>query len=551
MTPPASAPRFSLRRPAFTGVVAAALVAVVGTSALVGQERLSFIGVALDVATRDADRRLIEHVFQKSDIRFAQEELEYERMIHRLVNWKSGDGLFLARTTPYVYVVAEMLGANVEPLATYVSAATSRTTYHAYLVVPRKRFPVPPSLGDVVRFIREHRTPARFVFHSQFSTSSFFLPLLFFRSNRIFHMPESTESLSAVTSTLAVDASSSKLVELVARGDAEIAAVWDGTKNAYERASPGAADVYFVQLPEAIPNDLLVCSGGLDEKRKVRITEAIQSMEPAEINVGDFLTWKGIGEATEARLALANLRWLARERQAPVTVDIAVARGAPPGVTTRLMEAARQAVRLSGTELVLFDGDYHEHIDFAWTLEAVHDGAVVFVSTIPGLDVAPQTFRLSFRDTEDLSRRLVSIVQSRMHRIRYVWPFSGNTPMVMRDIPFALPRDARLTVQSVTWIDPERNSFRAGPVFTAGVRDANYYRYELELADFVRAGGQPSLNPMGNAGYRVILRRPEEQRALFRVLTLVLVVLFTLAGLAALLDLLRHRRSWVTPPEPL
>jgi ABC-type phosphate/phosphonate transport system substrate-binding protein len=522
--------------------IVAAVLCLGGAVQVGGQDRLTFIGVALDMMTRDADRRLTAYLSQKTDLKFAQEELEYGRMIDRLVNWKRGDGFFVARTTPYAYVVAEMLGADVEPLATYVSAATGRTTYHAYFVVSRKDFPARPSLTDLVRFVRERRPRPRFVYHSQFSTSSYFLPLLFFRSYNIFHMPESTESLSAIQSTRVQEASSSKLVELVAGGEAEMAAVWDDTKARYE-AGRGAdkSDVHFVELPTVIPNDLLVCSAGLDAERKQQLGDVIRTMGGNAIGVGDFLTWKSVADATDARRALADLRWLARERQAPVTVEIVLKTGTAAATSAVLVEAARQAVRLAGTEFVLFDQDFHEHIDVRWTLEPLHDGALALVSAIPGADIDAQIFRLSFRDTEDLTRRLVAIMQSRMHRIRYVWAFSGTTPMVMRDLAFALPADSRVKVQAITWINPERNTFRAGPVFSAAVRDASYYRYELDVADFVRVGGgQPALDPMSNSGYRVILLRPEAERLLFRILTVVLLAAFVLAALAAILDVVRH-----------
>jgi hypothetical protein len=273
-------------------------------------------------------------------------------------------------------------------------------------------------------------------------------------------------------------------------------------------------------------------------------------MGPREIDAGDFRTWKSVSEATDARLALANLRWLARERVAPVTIEVILKGNPGEGAAARIVEGAREAVRLAGTEFVLFDADFHEHIDVRWTLEPTHDGAVKVISTIPGADLEPQVFRLSFRDREDLTRRLVSIAQSRMHRIRYVWPFSGTTPIVIRDIAFTLRAGAQVKVQAITWIDPERNKFRAGPVFNASLRDVNYYRYELDRADFVRnAGGPPSLDPMSNSGYRVILLRPSEDRLLFKALTIALLACFVLAGVAAVVEVLRRPPRRTSGPK--
>ena len=93
-------------------------------------ERVTFVGVALDQETREADRRLQDYLQRSADIRFAPEELEYGQVIERLANWDPSGGVVIARTTPYVQVVSEILGAELEILATYISEATGRTTYH-------------------------------------------------------------------------------------------------------------------------------------------------------------------------------------------------------------------------------------------------------------------------------------------------------------------------------------------------------------------------------------------------------------------------------------
>ena len=46
---------------------------------------------------------------------------------------------YLARITPLAYVAAEMLGAKLNILAVYQSAATNDTTYHSYFVVNKRR----------------------------------------------------------------------------------------------------------------------------------------------------------------------------------------------------------------------------------------------------------------------------------------------------------------------------------------------------------------------------------------------------------------------------
>lgn len=520
-----------------------ALVASVLPAA--SQERLSFIGVALDVETRQADRVLQDYLYRTAGISFAPEELEYARVIERLSDWSPDEGHYLARTTPYVYVAAEMLGADLEIIATYTSAATGRTTYNAYLVVSRRDFPVQPDLQDVTRFLRERAEPATFVYHSKFSTSSFYVPTLYFRSHNIFNMATATESLAAIHAR-PVTGSSTDLVRHVADGRANLAAVWDGTKAKFEPGHTSGLDelygdkVYFVRLPATLPNDLLVCSRSLPPEIKERVRAAVRSMGPEEIGIGDFVTWQDIRQATEARLALAELRWLARERTAPVTVEVRLHEDAElTAESDELLEATRQAVRLSGSEFVLFDEDFHEHIDYLWTVEPIHDGAVMLRSAIPGTGIAEQEFQISFRDAEGLTKRISSLVHDRLHRIRYLWPFSEDPPIVIRDTATSIPVGETVKVQRIHWLDPPRNSFRAGPVVDARIQETGFYRYQLEVGDLAEREGPLDLDAMSNTAYRVVLVRPRGESPLFRALTIAFLALLALAAGGALFDLRR------------
>ena len=85
-----------------------------GVVPLSAADRVTFVGVALDQETREADRRLQDYLQRNADIRFAPEELEYGHVIERLTGWDPADGVVIARTTPYVQVVSEMLGADME-----------------------------------------------------------------------------------------------------------------------------------------------------------------------------------------------------------------------------------------------------------------------------------------------------------------------------------------------------------------------------------------------------------------------------------------------------
>jgi len=521
----------------------------VTTAVASADDRIAFVGVALDRETREADRRLQDYLERAAGIRFAPEELEYGQVIERLADWDPRGGMVLARTTPYVQVVSEMLGADIEILATYVGAATGSTVYHSYFVVDRNAVRGDPTPTGVISLIAESPQRIRFIHHSVFSTSGFFLPSLHFRANGVFHMPEATESLSAISVTRWPDSSSSALVRAVARGDADLAAVWDGARARFVEGGTDPEDlslgrrVAFVRLPSAIPNDLLVCSRQAPAELKDRIRSAIRNMPADEIAVGDFTRWVDIADASEARAALAHLRWLAREQTAPVTVDVRVAAGARSATTT-MADAAKHAIRLSGTEFVLFDEDFYEHIDYVWTLDEIHDGAARLRSSIPGTRIEDQVFPISFRDPQDLTRRIVSLIQGRLHRIRYVWPYSGLQPIVIRDTTLAIPAGRQVPVQRVTWLDQKRNVFRAGPVFPVLVQASSLFTHELDTEDFRLSGGiVADLDPMSNVSYRVYQLRITPPSVFFRVATGALIALLLLAAGAAVMAVRRMPRS--------
>ncbi|MGD2155110.1 MAG: PhnD/SsuA/transferrin family substrate-binding protein [Gemmatimonadales bacterium] len=529
----------------YTRLIVVGLAVFLSVSQAIAQEQVTFIEVALDEETRRADDKLRRYLGSEAGLMIVQERpMEYSVAIDRLANWNPERGDFLARVTPYAFVAAEMLGADLEVFATYVSRATSSTTYHSYFVVGRERFPYRPELANVVEFLRQFEDPARFIYHNKFSTSSYFLPALFFRSHGIYNMPEHTEYHTAIHSRKLGD-SSSNLVRAVALGEFELAAVWDGTKTKFEATDSlyerYGSRVHFIQLPTVLPNDLLVGSASMDSASRAGIREAIGSMGPEEIDIGDFLTWLDINTAPDSRQALADLRWLARERPAPVTVGVRTSPEEGSRVPDEYLEAARQAVRLSGTEFVNYDDDFHAHQDYVWTLELIHDGAIELTSRISGSEIDDQEFQISFKDTEDLTRRIGALLHSRMHRIRYVWPYRTEQPTVIRDVGFNIPLDATVKVRRIDWQDAQRNLFVQDAEFDAHVGLSDFYRFEL-YPDFIPDDdGGFGFNPMSNISYRVILVRPERERPVFRVLTVVFVALFVLAAIAAFADVVRKR----------
>jgi ABC-type phosphate/phosphonate transport system substrate-binding protein len=508
---------------------------------------MAFVTVALDPETRQADTALERYLKDETSINFDPMPMEYEAAIHRLANWPRGGPPYLARMTPYAYVAAEMLGANFDILATYNSKATSVTTYYSYFVVNRKHFARSnPGLRDLLEFLQ--RKPAKFIYHDRFSTSSYFLPSLYFRSQRIFmtsEPPDVRDQIVRLEVARDPGGSSGALVEQVARGAADLAAVWDGTKQKFQQG-PLANQVYFIQLPDPVPNDLLVYSRSTPRSEVDRLRRAIGSMnrrDGGEINTGDYRWWEDFKKADGARSALANLRRIAAQHRAPVTVQIQAT--GPERESAEMgehVEAARQAVRLSGSEFVLFDEDSHDHKDVVWTLDLVHDGSVALTSDIIGAEVPPQQFEISFTGISDLTKRIGMLIHSRMHRIRYLWPYEEKSPTIIRDVDFSVSPGTTLKARRITWLNPERNHFREGTSFEARVKHADFYKFMLDDAPFPKVPGAPgwAYEPMSNVAYRIVLVRPTDEPLFIQALTGVLLFLLTGVAVACTVDIRRR-----------
>jgi len=519
-------------------------------------ESLTFIGVNAGAEYRAADDKLVRYLKGRIEPEIGSDLYDYEAAVDKLANWNPKDGPFLARATPYVYIAAELQGADLEVLGTYQSRATGTTTYHSYFVVRRSDFPGhdadrPPSLEDLVDRLRADRDKRRhrFIYHSKFSTSSYFLPSLFFRRHGIFHMAAPTESLVAIASDQIEGDSSTELVKQVAGGAADLAAVWDGTKTKFD---PGGSlweeygrVVLFIRIDSRLPNDVLVCSGDLHAGTEQQIRDAVRAMGEAEIDSGDFLRWKEWRQAEDAPEALAALRWSALAAPARVTVKI----GAEGPVPDAYLEAAERAVRLSGTEFVVFDPDYHAHPDFRWTLKPEHDGALLLTSDVIGLADSSldleQKHWISFADAGELTERISAFIHSRMHRVRNLWPYADR-PTVIRDVGFALPDDSRVVAQKVDWLNPERNEISTGGHFATRVAESDLYKLRLDLAGFAE---ELLGDPMSNVGYRVILERPSRESAVLRALSYLFMALLVLAAGGAVFEVARPGlRAAVTAP---
>ena len=111
-------------------------------------------------------------------------------------------------------------------------------------------------------------------------------------------------------------------------------------------------------------------------QRKRRSAKAIDGSH--EIAIGDFKRWRNIDDAREALDALNELKRVAKMPPAPVVVRVnADQADHSEEVAGRLLavaDAARQAIRLAGTEFVLEDPKFHSAADVIWTVKWVHDG---------------------------------------------------------------------------------------------------------------------------------------------------------------------------------
>ena len=288
--------------------------------------------------------------------------------------------------------------------------------------------------------------------------------------------------------------------------------------------------VLFIQIPIVLPNDFLVASW-ISEKTRGVIIDSIRNdpgagrpaqtwersaSTPADKGrkrcedaglkkrpTDDFDGWyawnSNDGGTDEAREALAQLRLKARERPWPVVVKVEakpttdaetepgmgfpglgwlVRRGeADKRVKAKkrdealesYVSAAKEAVRLSGTEFVLFDEDLHKNVDMTWALESIHDGALKLTSTLDAtFGKSDDEFRVGFTDRNDLPKRIADFVRSRLRRIRYVWAYEEKYPAVLRDLDFTPDRD--VLVQKISWINPIRNQYEQDTPFPARIK---------------------------------------------------------------------------------
>ena len=185
-----------------------------------------------------------------------------------------------------------------------------------------------------------------------------------------------------------------------------------------------------------------------------------------------------------------------------------------------------------------------------WELSPIHDGAVRLKSTIRGFeDLEPQLFSISHSghgdSYEDLTLRIGDLIHSRLHRIRYLWPYQAE-PTVIRDVAFDLPTGAPAKIERITWRDPRANLFDRDQVFDASIVGSDYFTFRLELLD---NGGSPAdlADPLSRVAYRVALVRPSRETGLLKVFTGIYVLLMLLAAVLAAVE--QQRRAAVAAAD--
>jgi ABC-type phosphate/phosphonate transport system substrate-binding protein len=427
-------------------------------------------------------------------------------------------------------------------------------------------------LADYLRWRADGNRPASFIFHDRFSTSSFFLPSLYFRSLGVFDRNQATNAEGIpIEARQLLSASSTALVDQVAEGRADLAAVWDGTKVKFMNATIGTPryeanqKVAFVPIvPNILPNDLLVASGvapwirhALTNALSADPTAGREKLERHHVQPDDFLGWyvwdnSEVGDVTDAaREALARLRQDARQPPAPVVVRVV----GDASIDQRYINAAKEAVRLSGTEFVLEAKDLHRQVDMIWTLSSLHDGALSLTCTLAGesqldgpFSAAANTLPISFVDDADLPQRIADLARSRLMRIRYVWPYEERFPAVLRDLDFT--PDGDVLVQKVNWIDQPHNAYTPGTPFHVRIenpKDFDKFRLSEDIRFPRNRDGGFNFNPMGNESYRVVIARQARPGAVLAALPAAFVLLFA----AAVIGLVVDARRKEPPPAGL
>src|SRR2546430_17618055 len=110
----------------------------------------------------------------------------------------------------------------------------------------------------------------------------------------------------------------------------------------------------------------------------------------------------------------------------------------------------------------------HTRFDCDWSSDVCSsDLAIELTSSINESNLLDQKIEVSFTDGEDLTKRIGNFIHSRMHLIRYIWPYDNEHPTVIRDADFPIDAETQIKVMRITWEDPQKNLFSTGDPFDA------------------------------------------------------------------------------------
>lgn len=517
----------------------------------VAEEQMVFVGVDLGDDAAAADEKLLDYL-REEGLRFVDGERQrsYKEVIGAL-RGLSGEAqtrdLLLARVTPYALVAAQLLGARVKVLATYTNASDD-TTYRSSFVVNRDRFEEhfdEATMDNLLRYLKKDGPRIRFAFHNRLSTSSFFLPSIFFRSNGVYSSDGTgAADRKAIISHELKNLGSTDLVKAVAMGEFDVAAVWDGTKRKFgpggELEQEYGGRVRFIEIDMDLPNDMLVAPASMDPERLERLERAIEGMGAATIGGEEFKSWTAMDsdDGKRANTALSALRVAADEQ---IYSSAVVKISADPG-TEHLLGAVENAVHQMRGRYTLYDEALHQKHDVVWTLEKLHDDkgvtAIQLRSKIEYSDLEEQTIPISFDTQENLTARFEKAVRERLHGISYVWAYVQNPPTVLHNVGF-IPEDS-VGVLAVRRVESGRYDYKI--VGDEEVRVpfvlADSRRIELDQDRFENeVSREIEFDPLGDLSYRVVIPRPNHERAFFKWITAVLVGLFVLAALGFAWDM--------------
>jgi ABC-type phosphate/phosphonate transport system substrate-binding protein len=521
-----------------------------------GATSYSFLVVDTGIEDTTSDEHLRTYLQRNTRVELnPPDKRDYKPAIDALVAASAANEPLLARTSPYVLVVAQLMGTPLIPIATYESSAGGARIYHAFLVVNRKSIDAfrhvenkEPTLSEVISFLRGTSHPL-FIFKDEFSTSGYFVPISYLRSNEIFaaskYGPFDPEALTSDQRKK----TSEELIAAVANGEAmqgsappTLTAAWEGDLLKVPREV--LAKTYSVKLPGDLPNDLLVCNSAFPPRDAEAIRNAIRAMPANWIKQrqpkATIADWKDILDAPEAATALNELRQMAVHPQRRSVVHVS---GDAPA---EVMSAVERAIARSHREFVKYDQAAHSRIDYEWTVELTPDKALALNSTLAGM--LTQSTVIPFHGSQDLTRRVRIWMDTELAIVRYVWPYQRASTVVLRDFDYPVQQDTSLMAQTITWSDIARNNFRVNSEVDLKLKVQKAGDDLLTLVDAatrgsdnvgIDRGAQLDFDPLSRDAIRVLIDRRAQTSTFLSSMSFFGGALLLLVGALAMIDLRR------------